>query len=930
MDDLTLAKKLLGKTKTSEDKAGNIDPSSATIVYMTAVTSSSNGEVVVKPEDEDSDDIWENGEAGVDFIELDEDGDFDEEAYDNVDDLEDVDDSVLDMTDGDGVDIELALEEEEAVAYTVAAYQADAQEAYAVALAEETETESVVDDLPDENASVTDEIDDGDAVDSPETDIEPTDPVPDESAEIAELTDDEFTASDDNDPDESDEPITAEVSDGSTVVETIGAVNEGDRVAVLIQNGVMTVIGVVGSGDEEAALRQHAAEAANEAITNAEEASTKAQTAITAADEAKTQAATAAEQAQTAKTEAESASAAANQAAASLKGITDDIASVKTDASQSLKDAINSVAETKVETMTFDFATQDDLKTQETNLKNEIERSAGKIQTTLEADYARKTELSEAKAELRSEITQTAESITSTVSDITDAMANTQDEAVRAQIAAAKANLESAKTDLSQAKTALNSAKENEQKAAANVAVAQNNASDADAELDEAQRELGKAQSYYDQLVEIGASAEDLSAAQAKVTEAQSAVENAQTAANEAQSALTNAQNEITEAQAAVTAAETNVATAQSAYDSAVEGLHTCNITAIQQTADSITLRATKTEVTEAVAGIEVGGRNLLRGTSTAEGWTQYTSFDSAANEFTKVNNTLIENYLYCNNLFDLEAGQEYTLSFKAKQSGCRTDVGHDIYILPKTWATTGIAYNPKIYNLTEEYQEYVFTFTPSVKATSLTDCQLRFDNEGAASDGSESTLCIKDIKLEKGNKATDWTPAPEDVDSSISDTKDELHGAVGELAATTDSISESIQQIEDNTNAAINSINDEMVVLTKKVEATVTASDVQFQIEQTVQNGTSKVTTSTGYTLDEEGLEISKSDSEMSTKITDDGMAVSKGGEKVLTANSEGVDAVNLHATTYLIIGDTSRFEDYTKDGKKRTGCFWIGETEV
>ena len=29
-------------------------------------------------------------------------------------------------------------------------------------------------------------------------------------------------------------------------------------------------------------------------------------------------------------------------------------------------------------------------------------------------------------------------------------------------------------------------------------------------------------------------------------------------------------------------------------------------------------------------------------------------------------------------------------------------------------------------------------------------------------------TVCFKNLKLEKGNKATDWTPAPEDVDSSI------------------------------------------------------------------------------------------------------------------------------------------------------------------
>ena len=43
----------------------------------------------------------------------------------------------------------------------------------------------------------------------------------------------------------------------------------------------------------------------------------------------------------------------------------------------------------------------------------------------------------------------------------------------------------------------------------------------------------------------------------------------------------------------------------------------------------------------------------------------------------------------------------------------------------------------------------------------------------------------------------------------------------------------------------------------------------------------------------------------------------------EVLTANNQGVDAANLHANTYLIIGEYSRFEDY---GNGRTGCFWVG----
>lgn len=76
-------------------------------------------------------------------------------------------------------------------------------------------------------------------------------------------------------------------------------------------------------------------------------------------------------------------------------------------------------------------------------------------------------------------------------------------------------------------------------------------------------------------------------------------------------------------------------------------------------------------------------------------------------------------------------------------------------------------------------------------------------------------------------------------------------------------------------------------------------------------------------YQFGTEDFTIEKTGSEMKTRISEDGMKVYKNGEEVLTANNAGVNAVNLHASTYLIIGKNSRFEDY---GENRTGCFWIG----
>jgi hypothetical protein len=119
--------------------------------------------------------------------------------------------------------------------------------------------------------------------------------------------------------------------------------------------------------------------------------------------------------------------------------------------------------------------------------------------------------------------------------------------------------------------------------------------------------------------------------------------------------------------------------------------------------------------------------------------------------------------------------------------------------------------------------------------------------------------------------------------------------------------------------------MNGELATLTQKVNASITAEDVRIEVQSQLDNGIDKITTNTGYTFDDEGLTVSKSGSEMTTQITEDGMTVSRDNTALLTANNAGVVATNLHANTYLWIGKYSRFEDYEANGA-RTGCFWVG----
>ena len=146
---------------------------------------------------------------------------------------------------------------------------------------------------------------------------------------------------------------------------------------------------------------------------------------------------------------------------------------------------------------------------------------------------------------------------------------------------------------------------------------------------------------------------------------------------------------------------------------------------------------------------------------------------------------------------------------------------------------------------------------------------------------------------------------------------------AIAALQINTESINATVSKMEEVNESALEDINDNINALKSQVSTQITPEDVKIEIQKELENGTNKVVTATGYTFDEDGLTVSKTGSEITTQITEDGMKINKNDTGVLTANNEGVTAIDLHAKTYLIIGTNSRFENY---GSNRTGCFWIG----
>jgi len=145
---------------------------------------------------------------------------------------------------------------------------------------------------------------------------------------------------------------------------------------------------------------------------------------------------------------------------------------------------------------------------------------------------------------------------------------------------------------------------------------------------------------------------------------------------------------------------------------------------------------------------------------------------------------------------------------------------------------------------------------------------------------------------------------------------------AVKGVEAQQSSVS-AIEMTTENITANVAHTQNELDALAESVAMKMTAEDVEIAIKKEVASGVSSVVTEKGYTFSDEGLRIKQSGSQMESLLDEDGLKVYRDGDEVLTANNEGVKAINVKVKTYLIVGDNSRFENYQGS---RTGCFWIG----
>lgn len=328
--------------------------------------------------------------------------------------------------------------------------------------------------------------------------------------------------------------------------------------------------------------------------------------------------------------------------------------------------------------------------------------------------------------------------------------------------------------------------------------------------------------------------------------------------------------------------------------------------TKIEQNTEAISLRATKEEVEK----IEIGGRNIaLSGgdSVTVNGITLEVSGYDYHIHGTNTNTSANYGLSFWTARSDiLEPGAEYTISTTVPLPtglylgiNTRNANGTDSMAgTPSSYLYGNGEKKSQTFICIADSDGYLHGFFGVQKSCGTVDVTFR-------------------IKLEKGNKPTDWTPAPEDLATSddldaVRDTVSTNIQAISDLSVSTEGIDAEVKRVETHLNESLETLGSDLSTLTQQVSTKVSPEDVQITVQQEIANGTSKVVTNTGFTFDDTGMTVAKSDSEMKTQITENGMTVYQNDNPTLTANNQGVEAKNLHASTYLIVGENSRFEDY------------------
>lgn len=623
----------------------------------------------------------------------------------------------------------------------------------------------------------------------------------------------------------------------SYVRETEFTETEANLQSQISQNAaqVASLVSEVTTIDETANNAQSQAQAAQTAAATAQaqadQATADAQAAQTAADEATAAATAAQNEADTAKAAAATAQSVADKAEADLEAAKADLATVTSrvdateeeivaaqkavETAQSAADTAQANALAATEKANTAQSTADTAVTNASSAQTAADNAAS--QAALAQQVADEAKGDASKA-------QTAADEAAAIASAAQTAANTAK--TNAENAQATAN--QAVADAAAAQAAADDADAKAAAAAADLATAKQNLVDVvgrvdatEADIEEAKNAVITAQAAADKAQEEAEAAQATAdTAKANAATAQTAANNAKTAADNAQAAADEAQQAADDAQTAVDALAVRVTTAETKITQNTEqialmakkteveetlgGYSTKEETeaAIQLESDSIKSSVSSTYATQAaVNAIEIGGRNLVPVSRIQPGRNVTTT-----KEF-ELRDVWATPFVANENLVEiLEPNTQYIAKYNLElieRTAVPTKfdmlVGFLIYSAAySTWISlaTQMAEDAEIG--TTKTVQVTFT-TPEVWHDEAIICySRRWTTEGASPVGFDA-FKVTDFKIEKGNKATDWTAAPEDVDYDIeaaqetADQASESATAANERITTAESL---IQQL--------------------------------------------------------------------------------------------------------------------------------------
>ena len=275
------------------------------------------------------------------------------------------------------------------------------------------------------------------------------------------------------------------------------------------------------------------------------------------------------------------------------------------------------------------------------------------------------------------------------------------------------------------------------------------------------------------------------------------------------------------------------------------------NKSAIEQNTDEITLRATKTEVNNAINNIDVGGRNLLLGTTAIMSFPETEEFVSYNKYMTYKFSPIVSNDVK-KFLLDLRNGEALTVSFdinlpRVYKDGSLTLSRLGAYTAftftrsdgtKLNWYGTHSAEPIKTNRHTIEnfgvnslnqlsdtetslIGRYSCYITPGSSPYSVLKNFYENPDDYTVTSGGLSVEFggfttggyLANFKMELGNKATDWAPAPEDLETRVSN-------AEAQLIVNSDNIASVVSRTTDN-EKAISTLQQTSSSLTSRIKTT-------------------------------------------------------------------------------------------------------------